>query len=56
MPNHGTVNVFYKTQDGSDDADTDYTRTAGELTFTYDSCANDGYGGYDPQVVPVDTS
>ena len=56
-PNHGTVNVYYTTQDGTDHAGTDYTPSDGdqELTFTWDSKANGGSGGYDPQFVSVKT-
>ena len=59
MPAHGDVNVFYNTQDGNAQgggcpggvaqADTDYTSTAGELTFTYATA-------YAPQIIEVDTS
>ncbi len=58
MPAHGDVKVFYNTQNGNAQgggcpggvaqANTDYDRTAGVVTFTYAS-------GYAPQVVPVDT-
>ena len=57
MPAHGDVKVFYNTQDGSDYANTDYTASGDQdLTFSYDSSANDGHGGYDPQIIKVDTS
>ena len=59
MPAKGNVEVFYNTQDGNAQgggcpggvahADTDYTSTAGVLTFTYAT-------GYAPQIIPVDTS
>ena len=58
MPDHGTVDVYYTTEDGTDHAGTDYTPTDGdkEMTFSYDSSANGGQGGYDPQTITVPTS
>ena len=63
MPHEGTVTVFYNTAngpsiDGSEVAvaDTDYIPKLGQaLTFSYDSSANDDAGGYDPQIIQVDT-
>ena len=59
MPAEGNVDVFYNTQDGNAQgggcpggvahADTDYTSTAGVLTFTYAT-------GYARQIIPVNTS
>ena len=53
MPHDGTVNVFYKTEDGSDISGRDYASSDGdvELTFTYDSVTH----GYHPQIIPVAT-
>ena len=56
MPNKGTVSVWYNTADGPAldyglgpiaHANTDYFATEGELTFSYDPCADGGAGGYD---------
>ena len=53
MPNDGTVDVYYTTEDGTDHAGIDYTPTYGdkELTFSYNSST----GGYASQIVQVDT-
>ena len=59
MPADGTVELFYNTQNGNAQggdcpggvaqAKTDYTSTAGVLTFTYAT-------GYAPQIIPVNTT
>ncbi len=55
-PNHGTVTLSDDTQNGSDDANSDYTGTVGTLTFSFNSSLNGGHGGYAPQMITVNTS
>ncbi len=63
MPDKGTISVWYNTADGPAletspiaHANTDYIASGGkELTFPWDSSAGGGDGGYDPQIISVQT-